>query len=92
MASKPEQPAGPAMTLGNMRDLGVQRLIASCLNDACRHTALIDVWSYPAETEIPYFRRHVVCAKCGSRGNKIDVRPNWKEQPAQSSLTGKVWR
>jgi hypothetical protein len=41
------------MTLGNMRELGVKRLIASCLNDACRHTALIDVWSYPAETEIP---------------------------------------
>jgi hypothetical protein len=45
------------MTLGNMRKLGVQRLIASCLNDACRHTALIDVWSYPDETEIPYFNR-----------------------------------
>jgi hypothetical protein len=29
------------MTLGNMRDLGVQRLLASCLNDACRHVALI---------------------------------------------------
>ena len=80
------------MTLGNMRKLGVQRLIASCLNDAFRHTALIDVWSYPADTEIPYFRSHVVCAKCGSRGNKIGVRPNWKEQPARSSLTGKVWR
>jgi hypothetical protein len=39
-----KQPAGPPMTLGNMRDLGVQRLIASCLNDACRHVALIDVW------------------------------------------------
>jgi hypothetical protein len=32
------------MTLGNMRALGVQRLLASCLNDACRHTALIDVF------------------------------------------------
>jgi hypothetical protein len=89
---KAKQPAGPAMTLGNMRELGVQRLVASCLNDACRHTALIDVWSYPAETEIPYFRSHVVCAKCGSRGNKTDVRPNWKEQPPQPSLTVKVWR
>jgi hypothetical protein len=29
----------------------------------------------------------VVCAKCGGRGNKIDVRPNWKEQPPQASLT-----
>jgi hypothetical protein len=27
-----------------------------------------------------------------SRGPEIDVRPNWKEQPAQPSLTGKVWR
>ena len=62
------------MTLGNMRELGVQNLIASCLNDACRHTALIDVFSYPAETEIPYFKSRVVCAKCGGRGNKIDER------------------
>ena len=27
---KPKHPAGTPMTLGNMRDLGVQRLIASC--------------------------------------------------------------
>jgi hypothetical protein len=91
-ALKPKHPAGPQMTLGNMRELGVKRLIASCLNDACRHTALIEVWSYPAETEIPYFKSRVVCAKCGSRGNKIDVRPNWKEQPPSDSLTGKQWR
>ena len=34
----PKHPPGPPMTLGNMRELGVQQLIASCLNDACRHT------------------------------------------------------
>jgi hypothetical protein len=33
------------------RLLGVQRLVASCLNDACRHQALIDVSNYPAEAE-----------------------------------------
>jgi hypothetical protein len=82
----PKHPAGPAMTLGNMRQLGVQRLVASCLNDACRHTALIDVSSYLAETEVPYFSRKVVCAKCGSRGKKIDVRPNWKEQPMRPTM------
>ena len=80
------------MTLGNMRAVGVKRLIASCLNDACRHTALIDVSSYPAETEIPYFSARVVCAECGARRRHIDLRPNWKEQPLQMSLTGKVWR
>jgi hypothetical protein len=34
MAPKQSQPAGPAMTLGNMRELGVHRLIAYCLSDA----------------------------------------------------------
>jgi hypothetical protein len=77
------------MTLGNMRELGVQRLVASCLNDACWRTALIDVSNYPAE---PLFGPRVVCAKCGGRGSKIDVKPNWKEQTPQPSLTGKVWR
>ena len=73
---KPKQPAGPAMTLGNMRELGVAKnLIASCLNDACRHFGLIDVSKFPHDTEVPSFARKVVCAQCGSRGNKIDVRP-----------------
>jgi hypothetical protein len=91
MTTKPKQPSGPPMTLGNMRELGVQRLLASCLNEDCRHQALIDVSKYPAETEVPYFRDKVVCAKCGSKGNKIDVRPNWKEQPPTESLTGRQW-
>jgi hypothetical protein len=60
---KPKRPAGPPMTLGNVRELGVQRLIASWLNDACRHVALIDVSGYPADTEVPWFRSRVVCAK-----------------------------
>jgi hypothetical protein len=80
------------MTLGNMRQLGVQRLIASCLNDACRHQGLVDVSGNPADTEVPWFRSRVVCNKCGARGNKIDTRPNWKEQPPSDSLIGKQWR
>jgi len=46
------------MTLGNMRELGVNNLLASCLTDACRHTALIDVSNYPADTEA---RRNAAC-------------------------------
>ena len=76
MAPKQKHPVGRPMTLGNMRDLGVQRLIASCLNDACRHVALIDVSNYPAESEVPSFGPRVVCAKCGSRGNKIRRVPD----------------
>jgi hypothetical protein len=76
-----EPPTARPMTLGNMRDLGVRRLIASCLNHSCRHTTLVEVWTYPAATEITYFKRRVACAICGARGERIDVRPNWKEQP-----------
>ena len=58
------------MTLANMRELGVHHLIAYCLNDACRHQALIDVSSYPAaETDVPWFKSRVKCGKCGGRGD-----------------------
>jgi hypothetical protein len=66
-----------------MRQLGVQQLVAYCLNPSCRHEGLIDVSKYPAHTEVPSFALKVVCAKCGSRGRHIDVRPNWKEQPGE---------
>jgi hypothetical protein len=55
---KPKQPAGPAHELGNMRELGVNNLLASCLTDVCRYTALIDVSNYPADTEA---RRNAAC-------------------------------
>ena len=86
-----KQPPGPPMTLGNTRELGVRNLIASCLSEACRHTALIDVSSYPAETEVRSFRPRVKCGKCGARCRRIDVRPNWKEQPNRPRLVGKEW-
>jgi hypothetical protein len=80
------------MTLGNMRHLGVQRLVACCLNPACRHQGLVGVTSYADDVEVPFFAQKVVCAKCGARGRHIDVRPNWKEQPPSVGLTGKQWR
>jgi hypothetical protein len=43
------------MDLKNMRRQGVYRLIAYCLNDACRHQAIIDVSSDPSDTPVPWF-------------------------------------
>jgi hypothetical protein len=40
------------MDLGNMRRLGVQRPVATCLNPPCRHQGQIDVSNYPADTEV----------------------------------------
>jgi len=76
-------------TLGNMRQLGVHRLIAYCLTPSCRHSALVDVSKYANEVEVPWFRLRVKCGKCGSRN--VDVRPNWKERSARPSVTGKDW-
>jgi hypothetical protein len=39
----------PPMDLANMRRQGVHHLIAYCLNNACRHQAVIDVSSYPGD-------------------------------------------
>jgi hypothetical protein len=75
-----KHPPDPAMTLGNMRHLGVQRLVASCLNPSCRHEGLIDVSKYPDDTEVPSFVSKIVCAKCGARGRHI-------EQPPSESLS-----
>ena len=62
----PKHPPGPAMTLDDMRHLGVQRLVATSLHDACRHQGLVDVSKYPGDTEVPSFANKIVCAKCGA--------------------------
>ena len=76
------------MTLGKMRALGVQRLIATCVDDTCRHETLMSVSFFPADTPVSYFTRKAKCSKCGKR---VDVRPNWNEQRPQSPI-GKQWR
>jgi hypothetical protein len=90
MASKRRQPHGPPMDLGNMRHLGVRGLAVHCLNPKCRHQAVFSADDYPDEVEVPSFQSRMKCSECG--GKNVDVRPNWKEQPVQMSLTGKVWR
>jgi hypothetical protein len=56
------------MTLGHVRKQGVQQLIAFCLNDTCRHQALIDVSSYADDVEVPSVQRRIKCGECGRRG------------------------
>jgi hypothetical protein len=59
------------MTLHDMREQGVQHLIAFRHNDACRHQALNDVSSYSDDVEVPSFQLRAKCGTCG--GN---MRPN----------------
>ena len=66
--TKARREPGPPMDLENMRRQGVRSLIAYCLNDACRHQAVIDVSSYPGDTLVTWFRSKVKCAKNMSGG------------------------
>jgi hypothetical protein len=73
-----------------LHDSAIELGFGELVNHACRHDAVLEVSSYPAETEVPSFRPRMKCGKCGKCGSKnVDVRPNWKEQPPQASVTGR---
>ena len=66
---------GEPMTLGNMRHLGVQRLVATWLNDACRHQGVIDVSKYPDDIEV---QRSGVLARAvrAESGPWVQIKPS----------------
>jgi hypothetical protein len=70
MAPK-QHPPGPPMTLDNMRELGVQHLIA---------TASTTPVVTPDEIEIPLWR----AKRSGCGGKRVDVRPNRKQKPGNA--------
>jgi len=79
------------MTLGNMRQLGAQRLVAYCLNDACRHQGLIDVSKYPDDQSAVIrpqggVRQVRVARAAYRRAAELERAGAWRE------LTGKRWR
>jgi hypothetical protein len=73
------------MTLGNIRQTGVQSLAVH--SDLCHHEAVLEVEAWPDYVLVPAFRRRMVCTKCGIIG--ADVRPNWRER---KTLMGAQWQ
>jgi hypothetical protein len=59
---------------------GVRNLIAYCLNDACRHEALIDVSGYPDAIKVQSWRASAGSAwTCGRTGKEAHGMPdNWE--------------
>jgi hypothetical protein len=84
MPPKQSNPPGPPMTIGNMREQGVRGLAVYCLNSSCRHETVVNADEYPAEIEVPSFALRLKCSKCG--GQRVDVRPNWKEKPDRPTM------
>ena len=67
----------PAMTLGNMRALGITSIYVTC---ACKREAVEDASGWPDAIEIPALRWHLRRSECG--GRPIDVRPDWTQYRA----------
>ena len=91
MPVKAKHPSGPPMDLANMRRQGVRTLIAYCLNDACRHQALIEVWSYPPKRKSRTSRtasyvqsagRGEIRLMCGRTGKAPGSIDDWSGRPA----------
>ena len=70
---------GPPMTLANMRDNHVRRLIVYCLSPYCHHSAVMELDGYDGAVPVKSFQRRMVCTRCGVIG--ADVQPNWTEAP-----------
>jgi hypothetical protein len=69
------------MTLGNMRELGVQNLID---NDACRRTSLIDVWSY----QVSMFARESEVGAAQPTSQRLAPRAFRMPQTAEAIVSG----
>jgi hypothetical protein len=72
------------MTLGNMRENGMQTLSVSCLR--CHHQSTLDVDRYSDDMTVPSFGPRMACTACGAID--ADARPYWNER-AQACLFGR---
>jgi hypothetical protein len=64
-------PPGPPMTLANMRENGVRRLVAQCLAPYCHHSATIDADGYDGAIPVKSFEPRMVCTRCGLIGADV---------------------
>jgi hypothetical protein len=62
---RPRSAAGPPMTLGNMRSLGVRSIAITC--ELCHHAAVLSVEPWPDDVPVPTFEPRMVCTRCGIR-------------------------
>jgi hypothetical protein len=74
---------GPPMTLANMRNNHVRRLIVYCLSPYCHHSAVMEVDGYDGAVPVKSFQRRMVCTRCGAIG--ADVRAELDRSAAQAA-------
>jgi hypothetical protein len=68
------------MTLGKMREAGIRSVYVECM--ACDREATVNVDRLPDYVPVPdvaLVMKKLCCAACGTRGERLHVRPEWAE-------------
>jgi DNA-directed RNA polymerase subunit RPC12/RpoP len=76
-------PAGPPMTLANMRQNGVRAVTATC--EACKREADVNVDALPETMTVPKAGQRLRCSRCG--GKTILTRPAWHMARRRAGLS-----
>jgi hypothetical protein len=65
------------MTIGNMREWGIEHVVAYCRRIGCGHHVIVNAKGLPEDLAVPDVGLRTRCSKCGSRN--VQTRPNWAE-------------
>lgn len=70
------------MTLGNMREVGVDRVLLSCVAVQCGWSGSHGVSQWPDDFPVPDVGARIPCPKCGAR--EVDSRPDWPQRKTET--------
>jgi len=87
---KRDQLTSEPMTLANMRQNGVRRLLVYCTGVRCWHSATVDADFLAGDVVLKSLEPRMVCSRCGLIG--ADVRPNWSDQARPDTMIGPNFR
>jgi hypothetical protein len=70
------------ITLGEVRGMGVRRLLVYCRDHRCSHSVIISAERWDDEVRLSDLEPRFVCQACGKRGAKL--RAHFTDAPAPS--------
>ena len=74
------------ITLAEMRDMGVRRLLIYCSDYRCSHLVAMSGDCWPDDMRLFDLEPRFVCSACGKRG--ADVRPNFNWNRTKVAMKG----
>ena len=70
MTSRPQK-----ITFGEMREMGVHRVVVHCTDYKCSHSVSMNADQWADDVRLSDIEDQLICSACGRRGG--DVRPDF---------------